>query len=153
MKNSIADAGRDSGHVGGDVFARLNYLTRVSKALSSKQDINLLLEAILDAAQRITNADGGTLYRVTDDQRLVFEIVRTDSLGVVMGGSSGIPVAINPLSLYDDAGNPNLGMIAPYAVLKDVTVNIADAYTEQGFDFSGTRAFDERAIVFNVKWF
>jgi hypothetical protein len=54
MKNSIADAARDSGHVGGDVFARLNYLTRVSKALSSKQDINLLLEAILDAAQRIT---------------------------------------------------------------------------------------------------
>lgn len=144
MKNAIADAARDSGHIDGDVFARLNYLTRVSKALSSKQDINLLLEAILDAAQHITNADGGTLYRVTDDHRLIFEIVRTDSLGVIMGGSSGIPVAINPLSLYDDAGNPNLGMIAPYAVLKDVTVNIADAYTEQGFDFSGTRAFDDR---------
>lgn len=144
MKKPTVNVTPDSDHVIGDAFARLNYLTRVSKALSSERDINRLLETILDAAQNITNADGGTLYRVNDDKELVFEIVRTDSLGVVMGGSSGIPVAIKPLPLYDGAGNPNFGMIAPYAVLKDVTVNIADAYTAQGFDFSGTRAFDAR---------
>jgi HD-GYP domain-containing protein (c-di-GMP phosphodiesterase class II) len=144
MKQPKVDPTPDRDHAGGDVFARLNYLTRVSKSLSSEHDIHRLLEAILDAAQNITNADGGTLYRVNDNKDLVFEIVRTDSLGVIMGGSSGIPVSIPPLPLHDAAGNPNLGMIAPYAVLRDVTVNIADAYTAQGFDFSGTRAFDER---------
>ena len=128
----------------GDVFDRLDYLTRVSKDLSSEHNINRLLETILDAAQNITNADGGTLYRVTPEKQLVFEIVRTDSIGVILGGTSGVPVTIPPLALFDSLGNPNLSMVAPYAVLKDVTVNIADAYCAQGFDFSGTRAFDER---------
>ncbi len=128
----------------GDVSDRLHYLTSVSKDLSSEQNIDRLLETILNAAQKITNADGGTMYRVTPDKELVFEIVRTDSLSVAMGGTSGVPVAISPLALYDSAGKPNLSNVASYAVLKDETVNIADAYSTQGFDFSGTRAFDEQ---------
>ena len=129
---------------GSDVLERLNFLTRISKELSSEHNTARLLETILNAAQHITNADGGTLYRVMPDDKLVFEIVRTDSLGVIMGGTSGLPVAIPPIALHDAAGNPNLAMVAPYAVLKDETVNIADVYSAQGFDFSGTRAFDER---------
>ena len=35
-------------------------------------------------------------------------------------------------------------MIAAYVAINDRTVNIADAYTEEGFDFSGTRNFDKR---------
>jgi HD-GYP domain-containing protein (c-di-GMP phosphodiesterase class II) len=34
-------------------------------------------------------------------------------------------------------------MVAAYAVINDQTVNIADAYEEAGFDFSGTRKFDQ----------
>src|SRR3989442_2428497 len=34
-------------------------------------------------------------------------------------------------------------MVAAYAALTDKTVNIADAYSEEGFDFSGTRNFDK----------
>ncbi|MEO6023388.1 MAG: hypothetical protein ABIP64_09765 [Burkholderiales bacterium] len=34
-----------------EVVARLNYLTEVSKALSSERDIDRLLETILDAAK------------------------------------------------------------------------------------------------------
>lgn len=33
--------------------------------------------------------------------------------------------------------------MAAYSALHGETVNIADAYTEAGFDFSGTRKFDE----------
>ena len=35
-------------------------------------------------------------------------------------------------------------MVAAYAVHHDCSVNIADAYTEKGFDFSGTKRFDEK---------
>ena len=35
-------------------------------------------------------------------------------------------------------------MVAVYAVLHGETVNIEDAYTAKGFDFSGTRKFDQR---------
>jgi HD-GYP domain-containing protein (c-di-GMP phosphodiesterase class II) len=143
----IADNRSDAANTkisGSDVLERLNFLSRVSKELSSEHNTARLLETILNAAQHITNADGGTLYRVTSDDKLVFEIVRTDSLGVIMGGTSGLPVAIPPIALHDAAGNPNLAMVAPYAVLKDETVNIADVYSAKGFDFSGTRAFDVR---------
>ena len=61
-----------------------------------------------------------------------------------MGGTSGVPVAIKPIELHDTQGQPNLSMVASYSVLKDETVNIADAYSAQGFDFSGTRKFDQR---------
>ncbi len=35
-------------------------------------------------------------------------------------------------------------MIAAYAAIHGVTINVADAYTEEGFDFSGTRQFDQK---------
>jgi HD-GYP domain-containing protein (c-di-GMP phosphodiesterase class II) len=35
-------------------------------------------------------------------------------------------------------------MVAAYAALTGETVNIADAYTADGFDFTGTRAFDSK---------
>lgn len=143
IANKRSDAANTKGS-GSDVLERLNFLSRVSKELSSEHNTARLLETILNAAQHITNADGGSLYRVTPDDTLVFEIVRTDSLGVIIGGTSGLPVAIPPIALHDAAGNPNLAMVAPYAVLKDETVNIADVYSAKGFDFSGTRAFDER---------
>ncbi len=99
MKHPIrAEAERDN-QGDGRLFDRLNYLTRLSKDLSSEHNIDRLLETILNAAQNITNADGGTLYRVIPGKELVFEIVRTDSLGVVMGGTSGVPVPIAPLAV------------------------------------------------------
>ena len=89
--------------------------------------------------------DGGTLYRMTEDGRaLRFEILRTDSLHIAMGGTTGKPINFPNLPLTNDKGESNDSMVAAYAAIHDATVNIADAYTEAGFDFSGTRSFDER---------
>jgi HD-GYP domain-containing protein (c-di-GMP phosphodiesterase class II) len=128
-----------------DLFRRLEQLNEIGAALSSERDITRLLEKILLAAKTITHADGGTLYRITEDQRaLRFEIVRTDSLSIALGGSSGNPINFPDLPLQDEQGQPNNAMVAAYAAINDKTVNIADAYTAAGFDFSGTRKFDER---------
>ncbi len=125
-----------------DLLHRLTELNQVGIALSREKDINRLLEAILVAAKRITNADGGTLYRMYNDQELRFEIMRTDSLGLAMGGTTGREIPFQPVRLFDQSGQPNNSMVVAYSVLHDRTVNVADAYTEQGFDFSGTRSFD-----------
>jgi HD-GYP domain-containing protein (c-di-GMP phosphodiesterase class II) len=128
-----------------DLLPRLTELNRIGIALSREKDIDRLLEAILVAAQKITNADGGTLYRMDPEHgELRFEIVRTGSLDIALGGTTGRGVPFYPVKLYDDAGRPNNSMVVAYAVLNDCTVNIADAYTEQGFDFSGTRNFDRK---------
>ena len=124
-------------------LTKLEYLNAIGIALSQERDIDKLLETILVAAKNLTRADGGTLYRLVDD-KLRFEILKNDSLDISMGGTSGNPVPFYPIPLHDKDGNPNRTMVAAYAALNDKTVNIADAYTAEGFDFSGTRNFDKR---------
>jgi HD-GYP domain-containing protein (c-di-GMP phosphodiesterase class II) len=126
-----------------DVVQRLDQLNAIGASLSAERDINRLLEAILTAAKTITRADGGTLYRLTEEKSLRFEIVRTSSLKYYLGGSTGNPVPFYPIQLYKD-GKPNQTMVAAQAALTGTTINIADAYTAEGFDFTGTRAFDAK---------
>ena len=122
---------------------KLEYLHACGVALSQERDIGRLLETILLAAKKLTHADGGTVYRLAGDE-LRFEIVRTDSLHIAMGGTSANPVPFYPIPLHREDGEPNCSMVAAYAALTHRTVNIADAYTADGFDFSGTRSFDKR---------
>ncbi|MDP2883354.1 MAG: HD domain-containing phosphohydrolase [Azonexus sp.] len=130
-----------------DLFRRLDQLNDIGASLSNERNIKLLLEKIILAAKQITHADGGTLYLLSDDRRhLHFEIVRTDSLQLAFGGSSDQPTSgkFPDLSLYRADGSANDCMVAAYAAITGLTVNIADAYSAEGFDFSGTRQFDAR---------
>lgn len=120
----------------------MQQLLKISSDLSSEKDIDRLLENILQAALQITNADAGTIYRVLDDQSLKFEIMHTQSKGVHIGGKSGHPITIPPLPLFLESGDPDLGRVACYAVHKQQTVNIPDAYNVEVFDFTGTHKFD-----------
>lgn len=127
------------------LLKRLEQLNDIGASLSKERDITRLLEHILLAAKAITNADGGTLYRmVNDGQALRFEILRTDSLNIAMGGTSGSPISFPDLQLREESGAPNDSLVAAYAAIHNQTVNIADAYTAPNFDFSGTRKFDRR---------
>ncbi|MCK7477550.1 MAG: hypothetical protein M0C28_08755 [Candidatus Moduliflexus flocculans] len=63
-------------------------LTQIGLALSAEKDIDRLLEKILTEARTITNADGGTLYMMSDNAKeLQFAIVQNESLGLAMGGT------------------------------------------------------------------
>ncbi len=126
-----------------DILKRLETLNAIGVALSSESDLGSLFERILDAARGFANADGGTLYRVANE-RLVFEVLRNDTLGLRMGGRSGEPIDFAPLPLYQADGAANDTLVVAHAALTGSTVNIPDAYAAQGFDFSGTRAFDAR---------
>ena len=125
---------------------RLDQLNDIGASLSGERDITHLLEQILLAAKLITRADGGTLYRMHDEANVLrVEILRTDSLGIAMGGSSGVAIDFPDIPLKTAAGAPNDALVAAYAALHKVTVNIRDAYDEGGeFDFAGTRVFDAR---------
>jgi HD-GYP domain-containing protein (c-di-GMP phosphodiesterase class II) len=126
------------------LLSQLDRLNSIGVALSAEHDNNRLLEIILLGAKELTNADGGTLYTVTEDAKLKFEILRTLSLNIAMGGSTGIDIPFPALPIYLDDGKPNTNMVAAYSVVNATTVNIPDAYLTEGFDFSGTRKFDEK---------
>ena len=127
-----------------DLEEQIQNLAHIGLALSKERDMDKLLEMILLEAKRIANSDGGTLYMMTDDQRLKFEIIMTDSLSFHMGGTSGEDIPFYPVKLYTDEGEENKSMIAAYVALTGETVNLPDAYKAKGFDFSGTKMFDEK---------
>ena len=126
-----------------NLFRRLERLNEIGAALSQEKNLDHLLEKILIAAQTISHADGGTLYLIEEGARLRFAIMRNDTLKIALGGTSGNEIPFYPIQLYKD-GKPNNTMVAAYAAINQRTVNIADAYTEAGFDFSGTRQFDQK---------
>jgi HD-GYP domain-containing protein (c-di-GMP phosphodiesterase class II) len=130
-----------------ELWKRLKELNTIGIALSKEQGTTRLLETILIAAKKITNADGGTIYLMKGEGKnrtLRFEIIRTDSLQIAMGGTTGTPIPFYPVKLSSENGEPNNSMVVAYTALHDCTVNIEDAYTAVGFDFTGTKDFDKK---------
>ncbi len=115
--------------------AILQQLNEIGIALSKEQSIPVLHKQILQRAKELTHADGGTLYSVVDEKWLRFEIVLSDSFS---------PTPFPDLPLFLEDGRPNETLMVAYAVHHKKTVQVKDAYQEAGFDFSGTRNFDQR---------
>jgi len=127
------------------LLQRFEELNEIGVALSIEKDIHILLEKILSAAIKISNADGGTLYLMSEDcNSLRFEIVRNKTLGITMGGTSGNPIPFPPMPLWKPDGFPNTDMVAACCAILQKTINIPDAYHNKDFDFSGPRQFDEQ---------
>ena len=119
-------------------------LIEIGIALSAERDHDRLMERILLEAKDICNADGGTLYLRTDDNCLKFVIMRTDSLGIALGGTTGKEITFPPLPLHNpETGEPNHKNVATHVALSGESINIQDAYDSTEFDFSGTKKFDE----------
>ena len=131
-----------TGGNGADNEARLRRLIDLGIALSAERDHHRLIERILLEAKGLYDADGGTLYLLKNDA-LDFEIMRNDTMEIAMGGTTGVEIPFPPLPLYDAEGNPNHKNVASYVALAKETVNIADAYEVDRFDFSGAKKFDQ----------
>jgi HD-GYP domain-containing protein (c-di-GMP phosphodiesterase class II) len=126
-----------------NIAERLDLLTEVSVALGDAQAIGGFLDRILKVAKSMTHADGGTLYRPSADGRsLCFHISLNDTLEIYQGGASGNTIDLPPVPLYDGYGNKNLSSVAAYAANFHQSVNIADVYKADVFNFSGMRSFD-----------
>lgn len=117
----------------------LQQLIDIGIALSSERRIPRLHEKILKSAKEITHADGGTIYSVIDKKFLRFEIMFSDTLDLRLHRQ------YDDLPLFLENGEPNERLMVAYAVNHKKTINVKDAYYEEGFDFSGTRRFDERS--------
>lgn len=124
------------------IIDQVEKLTDIGIALSAEKDTTQLLEKILLGAKSITNADGGTIYRVEGDT-IKIEIIRSDSLGICLGGG-GNALNIPNIPLYEESGEPNLKNVVCYSYHNNKTINIADAYDAVHFDFTGTKAFDKK---------
>ncbi len=125
-----------------DQIKHIKKLAEIGLALSVEKDISRLLELIVDEARELSNADGGTLYILDNQQKhLRFEILQNDSMNTRMGGTSGVDMTYPHVPLYVN-GNPNYSNVSSYVALTGETVNIPDVYEAEGFDFRGPREYD-----------
>src|SRR5210317_1482160 len=123
-----------------ELLDRINRLNEIGIALSAETDTPRLLEIIMMGAKSLTHADGGSLYFLKEGE-LTFEIISNDTLDIQMVGTSGNDITFPPISLHID-DEENHSNVVTHCVLTGKTINIEDAYNEDGFDFSGTRSFD-----------
>ncbi|MBJ38562.1 MAG: diguanylate cyclase [Gammaproteobacteria bacterium] len=123
--------------------ASFHRLIDIGIALSVERDTARLLERILLEAKDMGNADGGTLYIRTKEGTLQFAIMRTDSLGISRGGTTGEAITLPEVAMFSADGAPNEKNVASYSAITGETINIEDAYDSDEFDFSGAKDFDE----------
>lgn len=123
---------------------QLRSLLHIAQSLSAQTNTDRLIESILKEAMDFSGADAGTLYTLSEDkQKLQFTVVQNRSLKIKMGGTQN-PISWEPLPLYHRDGTPNGKMAAVLCALSKDPINIPDAYSDNDFDFSGTRAFDDK---------
>jgi len=121
---------------------RIDRLNEIGIALSVETDTSKLLELIMTDAKALTHAAGGSLY-FFNDRELTFEIISSDTLDLQMGGTSGNEITFPAIPLDID-GHESHAKVVTHCVLTGQTINNADAYHEDGFDFIGTRNFDSK---------
>ncbi len=113
-------------------------------ALSKIRNFNRLLERILKETKAVCNADGGTLY-LREDGLLKFAIMLNDSLDITIDRDDDEELFPPPLTLYDElSGEPNHSNVATSSALLGIPINVPNIYQIKNYDFSGTKAFDQK---------
>ena len=126
------------------MLENIRKLIDIGAALSHEENQTKLMEMIVDVGRMCTNADGGTLYIKSEDNRtLRFEIIQTRSLDIFMGGTKE-KITWHDINLFNEDGTENHSNVSSHVALTGKTIEIKDVYTEKGFDFAGTKAFDQQ---------
>jgi HD-GYP domain-containing protein (c-di-GMP phosphodiesterase class II) len=118
-------------------------LVKIGRSLISERNITKLCELILDEAQALTGADGGTLYLVdkTPATCLNFAIVHNKSLNTRLVASPGESI-FEPIPLFKTNTDSNQNHVAAFTAHAKTLINIDNAYDNTQFDFSGAKKFD-----------
>ncbi len=118
----------------------ISQLADLTSALTTEKDHVRLLDRIIIGCMNLTNADGGTLYTVDDENNneLHFSIIHNRSLDIHRK-----PQDMPAVGIYN-ARKQASDLVVAQAFVQQHTINIPDAYSSDQYDFSGTRTFDKQ---------
>jgi len=112
----------------------------ISKALSAEKDFDKLLEQILNQAQHICNADGGSIALVDDDEEcLVYSLLKNSKTGVHYGGTSSESIPFKKINLNKDNTTTGLPGIENHLIKSGEIIVSDDIDNDSRFDFSKLR--------------
>ena len=113
---------------------------QISTRLSRETDLQTQLAIVVEGAMDLTHADAGTLYSIFEHQLLKFEVVLNRSLNI---NKKAPEIDFPGIPIHED-GVANASMVVVNCVLLERSILIDDIYNEDSYNFSGTRAFDEK---------
>lgn len=117
-------------------------IMKINLALSSEYNKDKLLENILSLTRKFTNAQAGTLYiKSKDEKSLEFKVVQNDKLNIFMGGTKS-KLEWPSLPIYLEDGSTNDSMVAVVCSNEKRIINIPDVYKTTKYQFDGTKNFD-----------
>jgi len=127
-----------------DQKEHIERLRFIGVALTQETKLNKVFNLILSEAIQYTNADGATIYAVTPDKKsLAFQLVYNRTLELELDEGRE-PITWPPVALYDENGQPRLLNMVAYVYHTGKSLSLEDVYDQTLFDYSGTRATDER---------
>ena len=125
-----------------ELLRQVKALTRIGIALSGERDINNFFKLVLEEAMKFTNADGGSIYTISEDkQALDFTIICTKSMNLNLGMADTAQWPSVPL--YDEKGKKIFKNFASYVAHTGKASRVEDAYNQDIFDNSGTKNYDK----------
>ena len=132
---------------------KLDLVTRAGVSFTRERDISNILEITLNTARNLTNADGGTIYMLDEvfadnpidpgeiaSRTLKFVALQNETMNTNLKGED---ITMMPPVPLEVDGELNLANVSAYCANTREMLNFADVYDAEGFDFSGTRSYDE----------
>ncbi len=113
----------------------LRQFLEISDALSAEKDFNKVLEMILAEATRVSDADGGAVLLLSEDEKSLDMAIQVNNvLGTHYGGTSGVSTPIESVELDADRRQNARPSIASGTVEKGTIVKIDDLDLETRFE-------------------
>ena len=122
---------------------QIEYFVEIGLALARQKDQAALLEQILQSAQKMSGADGGTIYRISEHGSLQFATLLNQSLGLHQGGTSDCQIAFPDIPLLLD-GQPNHSAVVAISAFRKEPLAIDDVYQSPFVNQQRAREFDEK---------
>ena len=108
------------------------------------RDGNVLIGEMLELSIKIAHAEGGTFYRVVNQQKLTFGTFISNVLNSDQGqGSPDNPLSKSEFPLFNGMGDPIHTHICCSAYHNKKAIHLEDVYGATEFDCSGVKAFDK----------
>ena len=113
---------------------KLMEILEIGIQMAQETDRNHLLQMILDKSMEYANCDAGILF-LYENEALVFKMMRTDSQNINKG-KDGETITLSPVPLKEEN-------ICAYSAIHRRVLNIKDVRTNDTFDFSELKRYDE----------
>ncbi|GHG60283.1 hypothetical protein GCM10010919_03640 [Alishewanella longhuensis] len=121
---------------------QLEHFVKIGLALARQSDTTQLLEQILQSAQKLSAAEGGTIYRC-NGQQLEFATLINHRLQLHQGGTSDQSPQQAPIPLFID-GKANEGAVVALAANQRQPIIIDDVYQSALINQQKARQFDQQ---------